>query len=195
MGFSLVSKPYLSCSRPCWCPSRLTRPVFPVLLPMAIEDKPCWTCWWRGPPPHLSLCDDAYRLEALEHRSTALKSFTTAILSGHESPEISLAGCLVLCSMSAILGDTAGMAQPPGWRRSEQAHPPCRRDCALIAMAWRRISNTYEEQMAAADFAYHDILMSVTSDREPLIPWTVLAFRAKSSRRHLFQGWRPTLWH
>lgn len=116
---------------------------------------------------HLSLCDDTYRIKALEHRSTALRSFTTYISSNNESPEISLAGCLIFCSMSAILGDTAGWQHHLVGAAHIIQHAgasPSEND------GLKKISSTYEGRWLLRNFAYHDILMSVTSDRQPLIP-------------------------
>ncbi|KAL7910544.1 fungal-specific transcription factor domain-containing protein [Trichoderma velutinum] len=135
-----------------------------VLLPMAIEEKALLDMLIAWSSSHLSLCDDTYRIKALEHRSTALQSFTASLLK-NESPEVSLACCLVFCSMSAVLGDTAE------WRNHlvGAAH--------IIRHAWLSSSSSgspknppYEIRWLLRNFAYHDILMSVTLDREPLIP-------------------------
>lgn len=130
---------------------------------MAIEEKALLDMLIAWSSSHLSLCDDTYRIQALEHRSTALQSFTASLLSS-ESPEVSLACCLVFCSMSAVLGDTAE------WRNHlvGAAH--------IIRHTWLSSSDgscrnpPYEIRWLLRNFAYHDILMSVTLDREPLIP-------------------------
>jgi hypothetical protein len=140
--------------------------VYSVLMPMAIEDRPLLDMLIAWSSSHLSLGNDIYHVRALEHRSTALKSFASSLSVSTQSPEISLAGCLVFCSMSAILGDTAawhnhldGAAEIIRSARSNYEHY----DLAAI-------SRTYEGRWLLRNFAYHDILMSVTSDREPLIP-------------------------
>lgn len=79
-----------------------------VMLPMAFEDKTLLNLLVAWASSHLALCNDTYRGKALEHRSTALRSLTIALPKSQESPEVSLACCLIFCSMSAILGDTAG---------------------------------------------------------------------------------------
>jgi transcriptional activator protein UGA3 len=140
--------------------------VYLVLMPMAIEDRPLLDMLIAWSSSHLSLCNDIYHVRALGHRSTALKSFASSLSASAQTPEISLAGCLVFCSMSAILGDTAawhnhldGAAQIIRSARSNyEPH-------GLAA-----ISRTYEGRWLLRNFAYHDILMSVTLDREPLIP-------------------------
>ena len=131
---------------------------------MAIEDRPLLDMVVAWASSHLSLCNDMYHVRALEHRSTALKSFASSLSPNPESPELSLAGCLVFCSMSAILGDTTawhnhldGAAQII---RSARASD---RDGLAV------ISRTYEGRWLLRNFAYHDILMSVALDREPLI--------------------------
>lgn len=116
---------------------------------------------------HLSLCDDTYRIKALEHRSTALQSFTTSLLNSQDSPEVSLACCLVFCSMSAILGDTAG------WHNHLLGAANIIRQASPLRTyheGLKRLSSMYEGRWLLRNFAYHDILMSVTLDCEPIIP-------------------------
>ena len=137
-----------------------------VLLPMAFEDRTLLDMLVAWASSHLSLCDETYRIRALEHRSTALRSFTTALPKSNESPEVSLACCLVFCSMSAILGDTAG------WHNHllgaaniiQQASP-----LQSYRDGTEKISRTFEGQWLLRNFAYHDILMSVALNREPII--------------------------
>ena len=138
-----------------------------VLLPMAIEDKLLLDMLIAWSSSHLSLCDDEHRARALEHRSTALNSFATFLSDTHHSPELLLAGCLVFCSMSAILGDTTG------WHHyllgaAQIIHnagtPSLHCDGVTV------IPGSYEGRWLLRNFAYHDILMSITLDREPLIP-------------------------
>ncbi|RFU78363.1 c6 transcription factor [Trichoderma arundinaceum] len=135
-----------------------------VLLPMAIEEKALLDMLIAWSSSHLSLCDDTYRIQALEHRSTALQSFT-ASLSSSETPEVSLACCLVFCSMSAVLGDTAE------WRNHLVGAAHIIRHTWLSSVSeGSSKSPPYELRWLLRNFAYHDILMSVTLDREPLIP-------------------------
>ena len=138
-----------------------------VLLPMAFEDKTLLDMLVAWSSSHLSLCDETYRVKALEHRSTALRSFTTALPNSQGSPEVSLACCLVFCSMSAILGDTAG------WHNHllgaaqiiRQASPS-----QSYHHGVEKLSRNFEGRWLLRNFAYHDVLMSVTLDRDPIIP-------------------------
>jgi transcriptional activator protein UGA3 len=133
---------------------------------MAFEDKTLLNMLIAWASSHLALCEDTHRIKALEHRSTALRSFTTALPKSQESPEVALACCLVFCSMSAILGDTAG------WHNHllgaahiiRQASPSHSYQAGL-----EKISGTYEGRWLLRNFAYHDILMSVTLNRKPII--------------------------
>ncbi|KAI5462782.1 fungal-specific transcription factor domain-containing protein [Mariannaea sp. PMI_226] len=137
-----------------------------VLLPMAIEDRPLLDMLVAWSSSHLSLCEDRYHIEALEHRSTAIQSFTS-LLRKYESPETSLACCLVFCSMSAILGDTTE------WQIHLVAAANIIRHVSPLSSyqeGLNRLSATYEGRWLLRNFAYHDVLMSVTSDRRPLIP-------------------------
>lgn len=147
-----------------------------VLLPMAIEDKPLLDMLIAWSSSHLSLCDDTYRIKALEHRSTALQSFTLSLLSSQDRPEISLACCLVFCSISAILGDTAGWHNHLVGAANIIAGVSSSHSQGL-----ERLSNDYEGRWLLRNFAYHDILMSVTSDCSPLIPGRYWISEAKSA--------------
>jgi len=134
---------------------------------MAFEDKTLLDMLVAWSSSHLSLCDETYRVKALEHRSTAIQSLATALPKSQESPEVSLACCLVFCSMSAILGDTAG------WHNHllgaaqiiRQASPSGCHQHGLEKLSW-----TYEGRWLLRNFAYHDVLMGVTLNREPIIP-------------------------
>ena len=138
-----------------------------VLMPMAIEDRPLLDMLIAWSSSHLSLCNEIYQVKALEHRSTALKSFASSLSTAHQSTaEISLAGCLVFCSMSAILGDTTA------WHNHLDGAAQIIRSARSTVEndGVTAISKTYEGRWLLRNFAYHDILMSVTLDREPLIP-------------------------
>lgn len=132
---------------------------------MAIEDMPLLDMLIAWASSHLSLCDDSHHVRALEHRSTAIKSFASSLSTSPQSPEISLAGCLVFCSMSAILGDTAA------WHNHLDGAAQIIRSAHVNSDSdgLAAISRTYEGRWLLRNFAYHDILMSVTLDREPLI--------------------------
>lgn len=136
-----------------------------VLMPMAIEDRPLLDMLIAWSSSHLSLCNDVYHVKALEHRSTALKSFASSLSTFSHSPELSLAGCLVFCSMSAILGDTVA------WHNHLDGAARIIRSARSSSKGQgvAEISKTYEGRWLLRNFAYHDILMSVTLDREPLI--------------------------
>lgn len=134
---------------------------------MAIEDKLLLDMLIAWSSSHLSLKDDQHRARALEHRSTALNSFAASLSAIHHSPELLLAGCLVFCSMSAILGDTTGwhhhLLGAAQIIHNAGTSSPYRGGVATI-------SGSCEGRWLLRNFAYHDILMSITLDREPLIP-------------------------
>ena len=133
---------------------------------MAIESPSVLDTLIAWSSSHLSLCHESYQVRALEDRSSALASFASSISTNGLSPELSLAGCLILCSMEAILGDTSdwyehlvGAAQII---RSTNVDSTGRRGMATL-------SRTLEGRWLLRNFAYHDILMSVTLNCEPLI--------------------------
>lgn len=133
-----------------------------VLLPMAIESPPVLDTLIAWSSSHLAMCHKAYHVRALEQRSLALTFFARSLCTGGLSPELSLAGCLVFCSMEAILGDTSGWYE----------HLVGASRIIQLARGPSALSRTHEGRWLLRNFAYHDILMSVTLDREPLIPGT-----------------------
>jgi transcriptional activator protein UGA3 len=133
---------------------------------MAMESDPLMKAITAWSSTHVALWRSDVESEALEDRSKALTAFASSITKGDLSAEISLAACLVLTSMDSILGDVEG------WflhlRGAASIIKP-----TLSEVEGRKrshLSRTLEGRWLLRNFAYHDILASVSMDCAPMIP-------------------------
>jgi transcriptional activator protein UGA3 len=133
---------------------------------MAMESTPLMDAMVASSTSHLALCRPDLNMKALEHRSVALTSFLSSFRSSKLSHEFSLAACLTLCSMESFLGDTSA------WHDHLSGAASIIRP-TLITGADNRISSTLEKtsegRWMLRNFAYHDILASVSLDSDLLI--------------------------
>ncbi|EKG21271.1 hypothetical protein MPH_01414 [Macrophomina phaseolina MS6] len=120
---------------------------------------------------HLSLRDKSYEVLALQSRSNALSSLAASLASTDRDPELDLSCCLVLCSMESILGDTSkwynhlvGASQI-----IRATSDTMYSDGQLSAEQLGSFFNTFEGQWLKRNFAYHDVLHTVTMNARPLI--------------------------
>lgn len=120
---------------------------------------------------HLSLRDKSYEVLALQSRSNALSSLAASLASTERDPELDLSCCLVLCSMESILGDTSkwynhlvGASQIIRATSGTMYN-----DEELSAEQLGSFFNTFEGQWLKRNFAYHDVLHTVTMNTRPLI--------------------------
>lgn len=126
-----------------------------------------WSC------SHLSLQDEKYKRTALQFRGVSLNSLSAALSTrvGEPDLETSLAACLVLCSMEVILGDTAQWYQHLSGAfeviRSTSAVDVGQDKSPLVPTGF--LAST-DGRWLLRNFAYHDIMMSVTCGRRPLLP-------------------------
>jgi len=116
---------------------------------------------------HLALQDQTYELVATANRCVALRSLSTALSSSKSEPEIGLAACLIHCAMESITGDTKQ------WFGHLVGAYEMIRSVAAVAgttsLDLSAFSSTVEGRWLLSNFAYHDIMMTVTEDRKPLI--------------------------
>ena len=138
-----------------------------VLLPMAMESVPLLNTIIAWSTSHLALYREDLAVQALEDRSSALISFASSFTSSTMPQEIALAACLILVSMESILGDTASwsdhLSGAASIIRTTLSERPDRR---LVSS----LESILEGRWLLRNFAYHDILASVTLNKEMLIP-------------------------
>ncbi|KAF4311594.1 C6 transcription factor [Botryosphaeria dothidea] len=142
-----------------------------VFLPMATESPMLLNAIIAHSSSHLSLRDKSYEVLALQSRSNALSSLAASLASTERDPELDLSCCLVLCSMESILGDTSkwynhlvGASQIIRATSGTMYN-----DEELSAEQLGSFFNTFEGQWLKRNFAYHDVLHTVTMNTRPLI--------------------------
>lgn len=139
---------------------------------MAIESKPLQISLVAWSSAHLSRLSKTHEITALENRSSALVHVASSLCATPITPsdyDTMLASCLVLCATEIALGDTEN------WHRHLQG-------AKQIILAARGREKGGQElrgadcYMRSADgqwllrnFAYHDVLGSVTSTEGPLL--------------------------
>lgn len=141
-----------------------------ALLPMAMESQTLFDSVVALASGNLSNFDGGYQVAAMEARSAALAGLSADVaavpLAGAHDREAALASCLLLSASEAILGLRTGWSEHLAGARcvimSAGAGQELRGPAAFRGSA--------EGEWLLRNFAYHDILGSVTSGRPALIP-------------------------
>lgn len=139
----------------------------PVFLPMAIESPPllssliAWSC------AHLSCFHPLYHTSLLEKRGHALRLVASSLSIPSPSivaQETNLAASLVLCSTEVVFGDTSM------WHKhligAQQIITSASRGDVTGP---RALMETLDGEWLLRNFAYHDVLGSVSTGQPPLI--------------------------
>lgn len=141
-------------------------------LPMAVESPAladALIAWSSG---HLSVYDSAYHITALEARATSLRALAKALTSKDIAiRETNAAASLVLLTSEVCLGDhTKWYNHLIGVQQIiEFSQSPVSVD-GLVLCGSEALKQSPEGQWVLRNFAYHDILGSVTLRKPPLIP-------------------------
>lgn len=139
-----------------------------ALLPMAMESQTLFDSVVALASGNLSNFDPTYQVAAMEARSRALRGLGADVsrpFAAIHDYETALASCLLLSASEAILGLRTGWSEHLAGARS-------------VIMSARRVDcrgpeafrGSAEGEWLLRNFAYHDILGSVTSGRPALIP-------------------------
>ncbi|KAI5458960.1 pyridoxal phosphate-dependent transferase [Mariannaea sp. PMI_226] len=114
-----------------------------------------------------ALGDDRFKQVSLKHRGVALGQLKTLLREQSLTAEMSLAITMVLCSMESIAEGTSswyhhltGAAAVLGWKPGATSAPAETTSSCLKSL---------EGRWLLRNFAYHDILMSVSMDRRPFL--------------------------
>ncbi|KAJ3521425.1 hypothetical protein NM208_g13293 [Fusarium decemcellulare] len=138
-----------------------------VILPMAFECPTLMYAVSAWASSHLALRDDKFKPLSLRHRGHALARLQESVQQSELSTEMCLAVTMVLCSMESIAEAT------DGWYPHLTG--------AAAALAWQpeqslstvdpkqAVQATFEGRWLLRNFAYHDIMMSVSMDCRPFI--------------------------
>lgn len=116
---------------------------------------------------HLALRSREFKDVALQHRGLALNKLNTAMRDAELSPEMCLAVTMVLCSMESISDATdTWYHHLAGAAAALETNP--RRDLSNSEAEVVCLSS-FEGKWLLRNFAYHDVLMSVSVDRRPFL--------------------------
>lgn len=115
---------------------------------------------------HLALRDPSFNEIALRHRGAAFSAWKASMNEENISKEMTLAVTMVFCSMESIFGDTdawyyhlvGGAAAIGAFEQSGSSKSSQHARFAPFEGLW-----------LLRGFAYHDVLMSVSSDSRPLL--------------------------
>ncbi|EFY88799.1 C6 transcription factor OefC [Metarhizium acridum CQMa 102] len=145
-----------------------------VLLPMAFDCPTLLDAMAAWASSHLALREPSFRDTSLLHRGRVLANLGAALKDGSLSGEMCLAVAMAMCSMETISDATssswahhlsgAAAALQPG-SSGMQLSPP-RTSASVLSGDWLK---SVEGRWLVRNFAYHDILMSVSLDRRPLM--------------------------
>lgn len=125
---------------------------------------------------HLALHNEDFRVTALQHSGVALTELKKSMSRNDLGPEMRLAVTLVLCSMDSISCGTdnwihhlAGAAATLQDTRWDQVPAAGGKDHSPVTDPKAALLRYYEGRWLLRNFAYHDIIMSVSLDRRPFI--------------------------
>ncbi|KAM5344374.1 hypothetical protein ACJ41O_012911 [Fusarium nematophilum] len=138
-----------------------------VILPMAFECPALMYAVSAWASSHLSLRDENFKDLSLRHRGYALSRLQESMQQSELSTEMCLAITMVLCSMESIAEATdswyphlAGAAAALAWRPGESSS---------LLNPKKEVQSSFEGRWLLRNFAYHDVMASVSMDCRPLI--------------------------
>lgn len=135
-----------------------------VILPMAFECPTLMYAVSAWASSHLALRDDGFKDLSLRHRGYALARLQESIQKSELSTEMCLAVTMVLCSMECISEATDSwyphLAGAGGALTSGQDS---------LRDPKQSVQSTFEGRWLLRNFAYHDVMTSVSLDCRPLI--------------------------
>lgn len=147
------------------------------MLPMAFDCPTLLDAMAAWSSAHLALRYSGFENTSLQHRGRVLASLTAALKNNSLSEEMCFAVAMAMCSMETIADGTSGNwahhltgAAATLQSKSMQLTDP--RASAARSGSWM---GSFEGKWLLRNFAYHDILMSISLERRPLLTgdyWT-----------------------
>ena len=138
---------------------------------MAMESVPLFDVLLALSSAHLSLSDESYKVPALETRSTAIRSLTSAISTPSDQVayhETNAAACLGFVIYEAGMGDCkAWYTHLKGTQNVLKSTSAYSGGKLLSGPA--AFKTSAEGQWILRNYAYHDIIGSVTRQKPPLL--------------------------
>ncbi|KAL7928175.1 fungal-specific transcription factor domain-containing protein [Trichoderma chlorosporum] len=145
-----------------------------ILLPMAFDCPALLDAMAAWSSAHLALRDPSFHDTSLQYRGRVLASLGDALQENSLSGEMCLAVAMAMCSMETISDATSsswahhlsGAAAALQSKSSDMPIDSLHGSRAVLSEYWLKST---ERKWLVRNFAYHDILMSVSLDRRPLI--------------------------
>lgn len=144
-----------------------------ALLPMAMESQTLFDSVVALASGNLSNFDPTYQVAAMEARSRALQGLSADVsrpFAAIHDYETALASCLLLSASEAILGLRTGWSEHLAGARSVIMSARLPGSGKQEPRGPEAFRGSTEGEWLLRNFAYHDILGSVTSGRPALIP-------------------------
>ncbi|KAM0436992.1 hypothetical protein ACHAQK_007470 [Fusarium lateritium] len=138
-----------------------------VILPMSFESPPLMYAVSAWASSHLALRDKSFKALSLRHRGYALARLQESMQKSTLSTEMCLAVTMVLCSMESISEATDSWY--PHLTGAAAALTSSSQDSLIATDPKQAVQATFEGRWLLRNFAYHDIMMSVSTDCRPLI--------------------------
>lgn len=134
---------------------------------MAFECQPLMYALAASASSHLALRSHEFKKTALQHRGLALGKLNAAMRDAELSPEMCLAVTMVLCSMESISDAT-----DTWYHHLSGAAAALRvKSCGETSDSGAEVTclSSPEGRWLLRNFAYHDVLMSVSMDCRPFL--------------------------
>lgn len=135
-----------------------------AFLPMAVESETLTNALIAYASSHMSTANSQYATISMKARSKALSGLSEDFASRRDSIETSIAVCMVLLTSEVCDGNyDAWYSHLLGAKHllvlgAERGQP-----------SYQVLKDSYEGQSVLRNFAYHDVLGSVTSGRRPIM--------------------------
>ncbi|KAL6881399.1 fungal-specific transcription factor domain-containing protein [Trichoderma novae-zelandiae] len=145
-----------------------------VLLPMAFDCPALLDAMTAWSSAHLALRDPSFHGTSLQYRGRVLANLSAALEDGSLSGEMCLAVAMAMCSLETISDATSsswahhlsGAAAVLQYKSADMQAGSLQTSRSVMGGYWLK---SVERRWLVRNFAYHDILMSVSLDRRPLI--------------------------
>ncbi|KZL78429.1 C6 transcription factor, partial [Colletotrichum tofieldiae] len=148
-----------------------------AFLPMAMESTVLYDALVAFASGHLSLSNESYRVSALEAHSTAISNLATALSEPQQHItwyETNAATCLAFVIGEVCVGDNHGWSAHLNGAKLLIESAVANSSAGVLLRGPDVFKKSSEGQWILRNFAYHDIIGSVTLRRRPLLDCSYL---------------------
>ncbi|KAK1977673.1 fungal-specific transcription factor domain-containing protein [Colletotrichum cereale] len=148
-----------------------------AFLPMAMESNVLYDALVAFASGHLSLSNESYRVAALKAHSTAISNLATALSAPQQDTtwyETKAATCLAFVIGEVCVGDNRGWSSHLHGAKSLIQSAVVNTSSGVVLRGPDVFKKSSEGQWILRNFAYHDIIGSITLRRRPLLDCSYL---------------------